>query len=115
MGTAKSEGKRQEEVILSVYGWSVDAGFVRESALDVLKEELDLDKIRIVARTPYIANWPFAAAQNTDRWIVDAVRKGLLDLRERHVLSAAKVEAFKAAGDGDFDGLRKRIKRYEGK
>ena len=57
------DGKRQEEVILNVYRKSVDAGFVRESALDVLEEEIDLGKIRILAKTPYIANWPFAAAK----------------------------------------------------
>jgi phosphate/phosphite/phosphonate ABC transporter binding protein len=110
-----TEGKRQEEVILNVYRKNVDAGFVRESALDVLKEEIDLNKIRIIVRTPYIANWPFAASRNTDRKIVEAVRKSLLDLTEKHVLSAAKVVAFKAASDGDFDNLRKRIERYESK
>jgi phosphate/phosphite/phosphonate ABC transporter binding protein len=110
-----TEGKRQEEVILNVYRKNVDAGFVRESALDVLKEEIDLNKIRIIARTPYIANWPFAASRNTDRKIVEAVRKSLLDLTEKHVLSAAKIVAFKAASDGDFDNLRKRIERYESK
>jgi phosphonate transport system substrate-binding protein len=110
-----TEGKRQEEVILNVYRKTVDAGFVRESALDVLKEEIDLSKIRIIARTPYIANWPFAAARNTDPRIVEAVRKSLLDLREKPVLSAAKIEAFKPASDKDFDKLRKRIESYESK
>jgi phosphate/phosphite/phosphonate ABC transporter binding protein len=110
-----TEGKRQEEVILNVYRKVVDAGFVRETALDELKEEIDLGAIRIIARTPYIANWPFAAARSTDRRIVDAVRTSLLELREKHVLSAARIEAFKPASDGDFDSLRKRIERYESK
>ncbi len=108
-----TEGKRQEEVILNVYRRTVDAGFVRESALDELKEEIDLHAIRVIARTPYIANWPFAAARSTDRRVVEAVRTGLLDLREKMVLAAAKIESFKPASDKDFDGLRKRIKYYE--
>ncbi len=110
-----TEGKRQEEVILNVYRKTVDAGFIRETALNVLKEEIDLNKIRIIARTPYIANWPFAAARNADRRIVEAVRKSLLELREKPVLSAAKIESFKPANDRDFDDLRKRIERYESK
>jgi phosphonate transport system substrate-binding protein len=110
-----TEGKRQEEVILNVYRKTVDAGFVRETALDVLKDEIDLGEIRIVARTPYIANWPFADSRSTDRRIVEAVRRSLLDLREKPVLSAAKIEAFKPASDGDFDELRKQIGSYEGK
>jgi hypothetical protein len=41
------------------------------------------------------------------------VRKSLLELDDRDILSAAEVERFKASDDRDFDGLRERIKRYE--
>jgi len=107
------EGKRQEEVILNVYRKKVDAGFVRESALDVLKEEIDLDRLRILANTPYIANWPFAATRNTDRKLLVIVQKSLLELKDKDVLSAAQITRFKAAGDSDFDTLRTWIHRYE--
>jgi phosphonate transport system substrate-binding protein len=107
------DGKRQEEVILSVYRKNVDAGFVRESALDVLKEEIDLGKIHILARTPYIANWPFAAARNTDKKMIAMVQKSLLELKDNDVLSAAQITQFKAAGDSDFNTLRRWIDRYE--
>ncbi len=108
-----SEGKRQEEVILNVYRKKVDAGFVRESALDVLKEEIDLSKIRTIATTQYIANWPFAAAKKTDERMALLLQKYLLELDDRRVLSAAGIRGFKAANDGDFDPLRKRIQQYE--
>jgi len=108
-----SEGKRQEEVILNVYRKKVDAGFVRESALDVLKEEIDLSKIRIIATTQYIANWPFAASKKTDESMAMLLRKYLLELDDHRVLSAAGIRGFKAANDGDFDTLRKRIQQYE--
>jgi phosphate/phosphite/phosphonate ABC transporter binding protein len=108
-----SEGKRQEEVILNVYRKKVDAGFVRESALEVLKEEIDLGEIRIVATTPYIANWPFAASTKTDGKTAGLVRQHLLDLTDKRVLAAAGIRGFKAAGDGDFDTLRKRIRQNE--
>lgn len=108
-----SEGKRQEEVILNVYRRKVDAGFVRESALEVLKEEIDLREIRIVATTPYIANWPFAAGKRTDGKTAELVRRHLLDLTDKRVLAAAGIRGFKAAGDGDFDALRKRIRQHE--
>jgi phosphonate transport system substrate-binding protein len=108
-----SEGKRQEEVILNVYRKKVDAGFVRESALDVLKEEIDLSKIRIIATTQYIANWPFAAAKKTDESMAMLLQKYLLALDDHRVLSAAGIRGFKAATDGDYDTLRKRIQQYE--
>jgi len=104
------EGKRQEEVILNIYRKTADAGFVRESALEVLKEEIDLSRIRIVAKTAYIANWPFAATKSAPEQLTTLVRKSLLDLDDRSILSAAKIEGFKAATDRDFDSLRERIK-----
>jgi len=107
------DGKRQEEVILNVYRKNVDAGFIRESALGVLQEEIDLSKVRILARTPYIANWPFAATGKADVKTASVVQKSLLELRDSVVLSPAHITAFKAATDADFDSLRKWINRYE--
>jgi phosphate/phosphite/phosphonate ABC transporter binding protein len=107
------EGKRQEEVILNVYRRTAEAGFVRESALDVLQEEIDLSRIRIVATTAYIANWPFAATKSAPDRLTGLVRKSLLELGDRDILSAARVEGFKAATDRDFDGLRESIQPHE--
>ncbi len=107
------EGKRQEEVILNVYRKNVDAGFVRESALEVLREEIDLDRLHILANTPYIANWPFAALRHTDKKLIAMVQKSLLELKDSEVLSAAQITRFKAASDRDFDSLRTWIHRYE--
>jgi phosphonate transport system substrate-binding protein len=109
------DGKRQEEVILNVYGKKVDAGFVRESALDVLREEIDLGKIRILARTPYIANWPFAATKKADDKITKLVQNILLELRDSETLSAAQISGFKPADDTDFDSLRDWIGKHENK
>ncbi len=109
------DGKRQEEVILNVYRKMVDAGFVRESAPIVLEEEIDLKKIRILAKTPYIPNWPLAATGKADNAITDIVKKHLLKLKDSKVLSAAKIEGFKAATDEDFDSLRKWIRKHDKK
>lgn len=107
------EGKRQEEVILNVYRKTVDVGFVRESALDVLKEEIDLGRIRILTGTPYIANWPFAATGAADERIVALVQNTLLELKDMDVFSAARITGFKQAGDRDYDTLRKWINSHE--
>lgn len=107
------DGKRQEEVILNVYRKNVDAGFVRESALDVLEEEIDLGKIRILAKTPYIANWPFAAAKNTDEKMIALVQRNLLELKDGEMLRAAHLTGFKPASDKDFDTLREWIHKHD--
>ena len=107
-----TEGKRQEEVILRVYRKRADAGFVREKALAVLQEELDLRKIRILARTPYIPNWPFASTQSADRAVTARVQKHLVELNQSRVLSAAQITGFRAATDRDFDPLRRWIGKH---
>lgn len=107
------EGKRQEEVILNVYRRKAEAGFVRESALDVLREEIDLSRIRIIAATPYIPNWPFAATRRASADITALVRASLAELSDESVLSAARIKGFKPAGDRDFDDLRQWIDHHE--
>jgi phosphate/phosphite/phosphonate ABC transporter binding protein len=104
-------GKRQETVILSVYRKQADAGFVRESALDVLREEIDLGKIRVLAQTPYIPNWPFAATQHVPPDLVRQVLQGLVELDDPATLAAARVKGFIPAGNEAFDDLRRWIGR----
>jgi phosphate/phosphite/phosphonate ABC transporter binding protein len=105
------EGKRQETVILNVYRGTADAGFVRESALDVLREEIDLSRVRVLARTPYIPNWPFAATKRADGDLTAQVQQALTELADRRVLTAARVRGFKIADNRDFDDLREWIDR----
>jgi phosphate/phosphite/phosphonate ABC transporter binding protein len=105
------EGKRQETVILNVYRKSADAGFVRESALDVLREEIDLSRVRVLAETPYIPNWPFAATKRADGELTAQVQQALTELADRKVLTAARVRSFKKADNRDFDDLREMIDR----
>ncbi|MEK6744670.1 MAG: PhnD/SsuA/transferrin family substrate-binding protein [Nitrospirota bacterium] len=107
------EGKRQEEVILNVYRKTAEAGFVREAALDVLKEEIDLSTIRVLATTPYIPNWPFAASAKAKPDLTALVQRHLVDLKDAKVLSSAQVRGFKPSRNEDFDDLRKWIGRYE--
>lgn len=106
------DGKRQEQVILNVYRKKVDAGFVRESALRVLKEELDLGRIKVLATTPYIPNWPFASTKKASPEITGIVKRHLLELEEKNVLSAAQIDGFKAASDNDFDTIRNWIRKH---
>jgi phosphonate transport system substrate-binding protein len=108
-----SEGKRQEEVILNVYRRNVDAGFVRESALNVLEGKIDLGKIRILAATPYISNWPFAATRSAEGEMTELVQKSLVELKDESILGAAHVKAFKPATDREFDSLRKSVHAHD--
>jgi ABC-type phosphate/phosphonate transport system substrate-binding protein len=100
------DAKRQENVILGVYRGEADAGFVRESALLVWKDAVDMKKIRVLARTESLPNWPFALCRNTDPSLVKAVTRLLTELHDRQVLGAAKIRGFKKAGEAKFEVLK---------
>jgi phosphate/phosphite/phosphonate ABC transporter binding protein len=101
------DAKRQENVIFGVYRGEADAGFVRESALVVWKEEIDMKKMRILARTKALPNWPFALCGNVNSSLVNEVRRLLIQLNDAKILKAARVKGFEAARESDFDVLKR--------
>lgn len=100
------DAKRQESVILGVYRGEAEAGFVRESALAVWREEVDMNKIRILAGTSYLPNWPFASCRQANPPLVAEVKRLLSELRDKEVLKAAGIKGFKPANEAEFEALK---------
>ncbi|ACV67397.1 phosphonate ABC transporter, periplasmic phosphonate-binding protein [Desulfohalobium retbaense DSM 5692] len=88
------EGKKHEEVVLSVYRGEADAGFVREAALQVAKDIVDTSDLRVLATTEYYPNWPFAAYTETDADLVAKVRSALLAIEDPAFLEEARINGF---------------------
>ncbi|MBZ0155502.1 MAG: phosphate/phosphite/phosphonate ABC transporter substrate-binding protein [Alphaproteobacteria bacterium] len=101
------DAKRQENVILAVYKGEADAGFVRESALDVVREVVDMKKLRVLAKTSPLPNWPFALCRNTNPSLAGEVRRLLIGMSDRELLKAAGIRGFKATSDAEFELLRR--------
>ncbi|MEW6115720.1 MAG: phosphate/phosphite/phosphonate ABC transporter substrate-binding protein [Nitrospirota bacterium] len=101
------DAKRQEKVILGVYKGEADAGFVRESALDVVKEEFDMKKIRVLARTEPLPNWPFALCRELNPAVVQQVKRILTGLDNPEILGPAGIKRFKVANEAEFNVLKK--------
>lgn len=101
------DAKRQENVILGVYRGEADAGFVRESALIVWKHALDMKRIRVLAHTTPLPNWPFAQCRKVDPALVREVTRLLTELRDEDVLAAARTRGFKEADEAEFEALRR--------
>jgi phosphate/phosphite/phosphonate ABC transporter binding protein len=101
------DAKRQENVILGVYRGEADAGFVRESALVAWNDVVDMKKIRILAKTKQLPNWPFAQCRNINHSLASEVRHLLIELNDREILKAAKIRGFRAASDDEFEELKK--------
>ena len=88
------EGHRHEEVVLSVYRGEVEAGFVREAALQLVKDIVDVGRIKVLARTPYYPNWLFVAVPGTKEELVEKVQKTLVHLDKKDLLDKARINGF---------------------
>ncbi len=99
---------KQENVIFSVYTGDVDAGFIRESALNKVDEFVPPDAIRVMAHTAWLPNWALSLSRklpSEDRAkIIQAIR----ELKPNTpVLKALKIQDLRPAKDSEYDSVRK--------
>ncbi|NLI29369.1 MAG: phosphate/phosphite/phosphonate ABC transporter substrate-binding protein [Nitrospiraceae bacterium] len=101
------DAKRHERVILGVYNGEADAGFIRETALDVLKDEIDMRQIRILAATSTLPNWPIAWTKKSNPALAGKVQQLLLTLNDPAILKAARVRSFDRPQESELEQLKK--------
>lgn len=101
------DAKKQENVIFGVYRGEADAGFVREAALVVWQDAVDMKQIRILERTHYLPNWPVAQSSTRNPALGIKVKNLLIELKDNEILKAAKIKGFKLANEAEFDSLKK--------
>ena len=101
------DAKRQEKVILGVYNGLSDAGFVREAALQVLKDEIDMKNIHILTTTSPLPNWPIARTRKGNQALALKVRKLLIDFDDKNILRSSHIRGFRAANEQELEELKK--------
>jgi len=104
-------GGQQEKVVLAVYGGRYDIGSVREGALELVADRIDLNQIRILGYTPWYPGWMYAARKGLSPVTVKSIRDALLkidclDSRYRAICEAAHFAGVIPAEDEDFDTIR---------
>ncbi len=113
---APGPGGKQEKVILSVYAGEYDIGTIREGALDVIADQIDVNQIRIIAMSDPYPGWVYAVRKNLNQKIVDKLKKALLSLdwnneNDRKILKTANFIKVISSNDAEFDSVRKLAKR----
>ncbi len=101
----------QDAVIYAVYQGKVAAGFVREDALPVLREKIDLTRLNIIAHTYYVPTWCVTSFGNTPPEMATKITNALLNLdlgkpEEREILEAIGIAGFAQASDSDYAIMR---------
>ncbi len=109
---APGPGGKQEKVILSVYAGEYDIGTIREGALDVIADQIDVNQIRIIAMSDPYPGWVYAVRHDLNQKIVDKLKKALLSLdwnnkNDRKILKTANFVKVIASDDAEFDSVRK--------
>ncbi len=97
------EGKKHENVILSLYRGEADAGFVREAVLPLARDLVDMEQIKVLDRTRYHPNWPLSAVRHVPGELANQVQQALLDLQCDELLRSARIEGFTRP---DIQGLQ---------
>lgn len=113
---APGPGGKQESVILGVYAGRYDVGTVREGALELLTDKIDLSQIKILARTPRYPGWSFAARAGLAEEVVQDLKDAMFaldftDPAHRLILESAAMRGILPAASEDFDAVRELVRR----
>ena len=99
---------KQENVIFSVYQGDADAGFIRESALNIVDKYIPPSQIKVIQRTAWLPNWALSVSRSMPKQDRDKIAQALQGYKEDGaVLRALKIERFEPADDGSYDVIRK--------
>ncbi len=98
---------KQENVILAVFTGDVDAGFIRESALNHIDKYIPAAQIKILTATAWLPNWAVSVKRSLPEEEKVKIQNALLTIGAGHpVLETLRIKSFRKAGDGDYDPVR---------
>lgn len=106
------EAGKQEKAFLAMYSGEYDACFVREGTrTEVMKDQVDISKVRVLAYTPWYSGWVYATRKGLDPVVLDKIRSAMLKLdfsdpEHKAILEKAKFVKIVPSEDKDFDTIR---------
>jgi phosphonate transport system substrate-binding protein len=94
---------RQENVIISVSVGDVDAGFIRESALNIANQYIAPGSIAKIVETEWLPNWALSIKRDMPPQFRQKLLTALLALKEDSpVIKAIGITRFRQASDNDY-------------
>lgn len=113
---ASGSGGRQEAVVLAVYAGAYDVGTIRKGTLEIVRDKIDLDQIRVLAESRPYPGWLYSARKGFDRHRLTQIAAALFDLNvarrpDKEILTAAGMIGIIAAQDSDYEPIRNLVHR----
>ena len=104
-------GGKQEKVILAVYAGQYDIGLIREGALNVVADRIDIRQIRVVAYSKFYPGWVYSARKDLNPEVLRQIRTALFKLsmenpEHRAILEKAEFSGIVPSNDAEFDSVR---------
>ncbi|UZP66102.1 phosphate/phosphite/phosphonate ABC transporter substrate-binding protein [Desulfovibrio mangrovi] len=111
---APGPGGKQEKAVLAVYAGKYDIASIREGTLDVVKDKIDPERLRIVATTRDYPGWVYAARKGLPQEVVKAIADALFKLsmqKPEHaaILAGAGMSRIIPATDRDYEPIRELV------
>ena len=104
-------GGKQEKVILAVYAGQYDIGLIREGALNVVADKIDIRQIRVVAYSKFYPGWVYSARKDLNPEVLRKIKSALFKLsvdnpEHRAILEKAHFTRIVPSNDAEFDSVR---------
>lgn len=108
---APGPGGKQEKVVLAVNAGAYDIGTIRKGTLDIVRNKIDLDQIRVLAETRPYPGWVYSARKGLDPDVVERIRRAMFRLTmtredQADILRTAGMRGIISAQDKDYDPVR---------
>ena len=115
---APGPGGKQEKVVLAVYAGKFDIGSIREGTLDIVKDKVNLNMIRIVAKTPRYPGWLYAHRKGLDQKTVQTITRALLSLdpnnpEQRIILEQAGFQKVLPTSNSEYEPIRTLVRNLD--
>ncbi|XPV74759.1 MAG: phosphate/phosphite/phosphonate ABC transporter substrate-binding protein [Desulfovibrio sp.] len=116
---ASGSGAQQEKVVHAVYSGLYDIGTIREGTLNVMRSDIDINTIKVLAHTPAYPSWVYAARKGLNPQVVKKIANAMFALDKTSpetasILYHAKISGIIPATDKDYNPVRELMKRLGG-
>jgi len=113
---AAGSGGRQESVVLAVYAGAYDVGTIRKGTLDIVRDKIDVDQIRVLAETRPYPGWVYSVRKGFDPDLREIIGQALFALDNKRpadteILAAAGMTGIIPAHDTDYNSVRELANR----
>ncbi|ABB37402.1 phosphonate ABC transporter, periplasmic phosphonate-binding protein [Oleidesulfovibrio alaskensis G20] len=115
---APGPGGKQEKAVLAVYAGKYDFASIREGTLDIVRDKIDPERIRVVATTQAYPGWVYAARKGLDPAVVDRIRNAMFRLSMEEpeggrILANAGIRGIIPAADADYAPIRELMSKLD--